>query len=69
MYFRFEDLTNQNDVRLDSKCDRTVSLFGYVRGAPIRTGLSVHIAGQLSRVSKVPCNRLFSIFKITANWL
>jgi len=46
LYCRFEDLTNRNDVRLDSKCDRTVSLYGYVRGAPIRTGLSVHIAGQ-----------------------
>lgn len=43
---RIEDLTNRDVLRNDPKCDRTVSLYGYVRGAPIRNNCTVHIAGE-----------------------
>eukprot|EP00057_Strongylocentrotus_purpuratus_P007511 XP_011661985.1 PREDICTED: ribosome biogenesis protein BMS1 homolog [Strongylocentrotus purpuratus] len=42
---RMEDLTNQELIRQNSKCDRTVSLYGYVRGVPLKQNSSVHIPG------------------------
>ena len=36
----FEDLTDAEDLRVNAKCDRTVALYGYVRGANFRpTGI------------------------------
>ncbi|EFA08649.2 ribosome biogenesis protein BMS1 homolog [Tribolium castaneum] len=42
---RYEDLTNQELVRQNPKCDRNISLYGYVRGVAIKNHASIHIAG------------------------
>lgn len=42
---RMEDITNPEEIRQNPKCDRTVSLYGYVRGTHIKTKSMVHIAG------------------------
>ncbi len=42
---RMEDLTSPEDVRLNAKCDRRVSLYGYVRGTALKAQSSVHIPG------------------------
>ncbi|RUS90079.1 hypothetical protein EGW08_002121 [Elysia chlorotica] len=42
---RMEDITNPEDIRQNPKCDRTVSLYGYVRGTHMKTKSMVHIAG------------------------
>lgn len=42
---RYEDLTNQELVRQNPKCDRCISLYGYIRGVPIKNHTSLHIAG------------------------
>ncbi|XP_065182848.1 ribosome biogenesis protein BMS1 homolog [Sycon ciliatum] len=58
---RFEDLTDPETIRADEKCNRTVSLYGYVRGTHLKDGSSVHLAGvgdfPLSSVSELsdPC--------------
>lgn len=42
---RYEDLTNLELVRQNNKCDRNISLYGYIRGIPLSKGCTVHIAG------------------------
>lgn len=43
---RIEDLTPREKIRTSGgKCDRTVTLYGYVRGTHLRTGARVHIPG------------------------
>ncbi len=42
---RMEDLTNPEEVRLNAKCDRRVSLYGYVRGTNLKANSAVHIPG------------------------
>ncbi|KAJ6557319.1 GTP binding protein [Mycena vulgaris] len=43
---RIEDLTPREEVRLSKgKCDRTVTVYGYVRGTNLRLGTKVHIPG------------------------
>ncbi|CAG9761928.1 unnamed protein product [Ceutorhynchus assimilis] len=42
---RYEDLTNQELIRQNPKCDRKISLYGYIRGVPLKKENSVHIAG------------------------
>lgn len=42
---RFEDLTNLEQIRQNPKCDRNISLYGYVRGIPLNKNSTVHIAG------------------------
>ncbi|KAJ7505467.1 GTP binding protein [Mycena galericulata] len=43
---RIEDLTPREQVRLSKgKCDRTVTVYGYVRGTNLRLGTKVHIPG------------------------
>ncbi|KAK9873822.1 hypothetical protein WA026_002180 [Henosepilachna vigintioctopunctata] len=42
---RYEDLTNQEIVRTNAKCDRNISLYGYIRGVPLKKQSAVHIAG------------------------
>ena len=44
--FSIEDLTHPNMIRQDSKCDRTVCLYGYVRGCPIKKDTFIHIPGE-----------------------
>ncbi|GJN91752.1 hypothetical protein Rhopal_004775-T1 [Rhodotorula paludigena] len=48
---RFEDLTSREVLRKDPKADRSVALFGYLRGVPLRppgpsNSVRVHIPGS-----------------------
>lgn len=43
---RYEDLTNQELIRNDPKCNRNISLYGYIRGVPLKKESTVHIAGK-----------------------
>lgn len=40
-----EDLTDPEKVRTDPKSDRTVSLYGYLRGTHLKNKGQVHIPG------------------------
>ncbi|KAM9324942.1 ribosome biogenesis protein BMS1 homolog [Gastrophryne carolinensis] len=42
---RMEDLTNPEDIRVNPKCDRKISLYGYLRGAYLKNKTQVHIPG------------------------
>ncbi|KAK8445986.1 hypothetical protein SEVIR_9G418700v4 [Setaria viridis] len=42
---RFEDVTPPENVRLDKKCDRKITLYGYLRGCNMKRGTKVHITG------------------------
>lgn len=44
---RMEDLTSPESIRQNTKCDRRVSLYGFVRGIPMNKQSSVHIPGNL----------------------
>lgn len=43
---RMEDLTPPESIRQNVKCDRRVSLYGFVRGIPMNKQSSVHIPGN-----------------------
>ncbi|KAJ8925423.1 hypothetical protein NQ315_009255 [Exocentrus adspersus] len=55
---RYEDLTNQELIRQNPKCDRHLSLYGYIRGVPLKKETSVHIAGlgdlKIHNISYLP---------------
>lgn len=55
---RIEDLTDPERLRTDPKCDRTVSLYGYLRGTHLKNKGQVHIPGvgdfQMSDVNFLP---------------
>lgn len=41
-----EDLTPHEEIRtFQGKCDRTVTLYGYLRGTNLRSGAKIHIPG------------------------
>ena len=40
-----QDVTPEEAIRQNSKCDRNVTVFGYVRGSNFKDGAHVHIAG------------------------
>ncbi|TYI07561.1 hypothetical protein ES332_A10G236100v1 [Gossypium tomentosum] len=42
---RFEDVTPPERVQMNSKCDRNVTFYGYLRGCNLKKGTKVHIAG------------------------
>ncbi|KAK2999885.1 hypothetical protein RJ639_023051 [Escallonia herrerae] len=42
---RFEDVTPPEKVEANSKCDRNVTLYGYLRGCNLKRGSKMHIAG------------------------
>lgn len=42
---RFEDVTPPDIVHADPKCDRNVTIYGYLRGCNMKKGIQVHIAG------------------------
>lgn len=42
---RMEDLTNPEDIRTNIKCDRKVSLYGYLRGAHLKNNSQIHMPG------------------------
>lgn len=59
---RLEDLTPREIVRTSGgKCDRTVTVYGYLRGTNLRHGMKVHIPGagdlNVKTISKLgdPC--------------
>ena len=43
---RMEELTDPELIRQNAKCDRKVSLYGYVRGAHLQHNSRVHIIGN-----------------------
>eukprot|EP01114_Cavostelium_apophysatum_P003355 TRINITY_DN1318_c0_g1_i1.p1 TRINITY_DN1318_c0_g1~~TRINITY_DN1318_c0_g1_i1.p1 ORF type:complete len:1166 (+),score=365.62 TRINITY_DN1318_c0_g1_i1:69-3566(+) len=43
---RLEDITDPETIRKDPNCDRTVSVFGYVRGTNFKANMKVHIPGS-----------------------
>lgn len=43
---RMEDITNNEEIRLNPKCNREVILYGYMRGVPMTKQHMVHIAGM-----------------------
>uniref|UniRef100_A0A8D0H515 BMS1 ribosome biosis factor n=1 Tax=Sphenodon punctatus TaxID=8508 RepID=A0A8D0H515_SPHPU len=55
---RMEDLTNPEDFRVNPKCDRKVSLYGYLRGAYLKNKSQIHMPGvgdfTVSDVSFLP---------------
>ncbi|XP_013412523.1 ribosome biogenesis protein BMS1 homolog isoform X2 [Lingula anatina] len=42
---RMEDLTDPELIRQNAKCDRTVCLYGYVRGTHFKSNCNVHLPG------------------------
>ncbi|KAF9430343.1 Glycoside hydrolase 2 (Mannanase, beta-galactosidase) [Entomortierella beljakovae] len=42
---RVEDLTDPEMIRQNPTCDRTVTLYGYLRGTNMKSGMRVHIPG------------------------
>ncbi|KAG8091226.1 hypothetical protein GUJ93_ZPchr0011g28651 [Zizania palustris] len=58
---RFEDVTPPESVRLNKKCDRKITLYGYLRGCNMKKRTKVHITGagdfSLSGVTSLvdPC--------------
>ncbi|PIN24705.1 GTP-binding protein AARP2 involved in 40S ribosome biogenesis [Handroanthus impetiginosus] len=42
---RFEDVTPPEKVHMDRKCNRNVTLYGYLRGCNLKKGTKAHIAG------------------------
>ncbi|XP_050366426.1 uncharacterized protein LOC126784919 isoform X2 [Argentina anserina] len=42
---RFEDVTPPEKMRLNNKCDRNITLYGYLRGCNMKKGTKIHIAG------------------------
>nr|KYP66001.1 hypothetical protein KK1_012279 [Cajanus cajan] len=55
---RFEDITPPEKVHANNKCDRKVTLYGYLRGCNLKKGNKVHIAGvgdySLAGVTALP---------------
>lgn len=44
---RFEDITHPETVRMNSKCDRNVTLYGYLRGCNLKKGTKVNNTNQI----------------------
>ncbi|KAL3698605.1 hypothetical protein R1sor_012681 [Riccia sorocarpa] len=42
---RFEDVTPPDRIHQDPKCDRNVTIYGYLRGSNLKRDMKVHIAG------------------------
>ncbi|EOA39223.1 hypothetical protein CARUB_v10012207mg [Capsella rubella] len=42
---RLEDVTPPEKAQMDKKCDRNITLYGYLRGCNLKKGMKVHIAG------------------------
>ncbi|NXS55209.1 BMS1 protein, partial [Brachypteracias leptosomus] len=58
MMSRMEELTNPEDIRINPKCDRKISLYGYLRGAHLKNKSQIHMPGvgdfTVSDVSFLP---------------
>ena len=46
-FTRLEDVTDPEAIRKDSKCDRNVCLYGYVRGTHLKKNTNIHIPGNV----------------------
>mmetsp|Transcript_4751 Transcript_4751/g.7175 ORF Transcript_4751/g.7175 Transcript_4751/m.7175 type:complete len:1116 (-) Transcript_4751:7-3354(-) len=42
---RFEDITNSVLIEDNSKCDRSITFYGYVRGSNLKESMKVHLIG------------------------
>ncbi|XP_069719979.1 ribosome biogenesis protein BMS1 homolog [Phaenicophaeus curvirostris] len=55
---RMEELTSPEEVRINPKCDRKISLYGYLRGAHLKNKSQIHMPGvgdfTVSDVSFLP---------------
>ncbi|XP_054432829.1 ribosome biogenesis protein BMS1 homolog [Pteronotus mesoamericanus] len=55
---RMEDLTKPEDIRTNIKCDRKLSLYGYLRGAHLKNKSHIHMPGvgdfAVSDISYLP---------------
>lgn len=56
---RMEDLTSEEELRSTSrKCDRVITMYGYVRGTKMKSGVRVHLPGvgdlSVSSVTALP---------------
>ncbi|KAH0905795.1 hypothetical protein HID58_037622 [Brassica napus] len=55
---RLEDVTPPEKIQMDKKCDRNITLYGYLRGCNLKKGMKVHIAGvgdySLAGVTALP---------------
>ncbi|KZT51500.1 DUF663-domain-containing protein [Calocera cornea HHB12733] len=55
---RLEDLTAREQIRLDPKCDRTITLYGYLRGTNMKQSTTVHIPGagdlRIKSITRLP---------------
>ncbi|XP_075573858.1 ribosome biogenesis protein BMS1 homolog isoform X2 [Pelecanus crispus] len=55
---RMEELTNPEYIRINPKCDRKISLYGYLRGAHLKNKSQIHMPGvgdfTVSDVSFLP---------------
>ena len=52
---RMEELTDPELIRQNVKCDRKVSLYGYVRGTHLQHNSRVHIIGNLMVLKNYSC--------------
>jgi len=43
---RMEDITDPEQLRVDPKCRRTISVYGYLRGTHLKPNTCVHIPGN-----------------------
>lgn len=44
---RMEDITSPALVEQDPECERTICLYGFVRGIPLHKSSSIHISGNI----------------------
>ncbi|TYZ64675.1 hypothetical protein PybrP1_006363 [[Pythium] brassicae (nom. inval.)] len=42
---RFEDVTHPDEIQRNPSVDRTITLYGYLRGTHLKPGMKVHVAG------------------------
>lgn len=55
---RHEDITHPNKIEEDSKCDRSITFYGYIRGTHMRPNTKVHLIGagdyNITEISAIP---------------
>lgn len=52
-HHRFEDLTDPEAIRQNHKCDRSVCLYGYMRGAHMKYNCKIHVIGRAIQTQKL----------------
>ena len=51
-----QDITPVESIRENPKCDRDVTVYGYLRGANMRQGTRVHLAGVGDQSVRTLCS-------------